>query len=154
MHLRVLKTVYQVIEQQSYFSISELNFFSSAVWFSCICPPSALLSIHSPPPVCLLLNLKTCGSVRETARFREVISSSKQTAALYNMFSPHITCTLPPQLQSWSAARCRQANGGEMKFQCCTVSAYIHVIFVPVEVPGLVYVYVLYIMYRCLCACI
>lgn len=85
-----------------FFPSLRLTFFPPAVWFSwsCVCPPYALLSIHSPPLLCLLLNLKACGSVRETARLREVISSSKQTAALYNMFSAHINCTLPPS-SSW-----------------------------------------------------
>ncbi|CAB1450946.1 unnamed protein product [Pleuronectes platessa] len=43
----------------------------------------------------LLLSLRARGSVGETARFREVMSSSKQTAASYNMFSARLTCELP-----------------------------------------------------------
>lgn len=62
------------------------------VCLSCcyVCLPLASLSTHSPPLVGLPLNLKARGSVRQTARLREVISSSKQMAALYTVFSVRI----------------------------------------------------------------
>lgn len=113
-----IASIYRSYIGISYFSISALSFVSAAaaaVWLSCccVCLPSALLSIHSPPLVCLLLNLKARGSVTETARLREVISSSKQTAALYNTFSARINCMLPARLsRARSAAQHRQASRG------------------------------------------
>lgn len=86
-----------------------------------------LLSGSAASPVCLsplrcylyILHLlssfcsssKPCGSVRETARLREVISSSKQTAALYNMLTAYINL-----LQLRSTARLRHRG---FKYQNC-----------------------------------
>lgn len=112
----------QVTERKSsVFFPPQQNFLSADVCFSC-CEVFASPSTHSPPLLCLLLNLKARRSVRKTARQRDVISSSKQRDALYNMFSVHINSTfLPSFRQDLLPATDKQWTGNER--QICLLHA-------------------------------
>lgn len=123
---------------KSYVHVSEMNFCSPAVWFSCCCvrPSSTLLSIHSPPLLHLPLNLKACGWVRETARLRWYPTANNPLLCT--------TCSLPISTAHPALVTiCCPAKGSEWRTVCT-----VYMLYFCAFLSLLLLVYMIYTLYK------